>query len=307
MRPSIALLVLFATPLFGQRASASVVFSCDFEWGADWNCSQGDTAPVANGWDGVQCFNRGGDFEAAYVNAAGAKQGMRGFIQYWDATPSQGAAQDIWLISTSISFPLDYYIGYWFKIDANWDWGDVTSLKVIKTNFADNSNTSWDINWTSSANYPNPSEYYVVDGSNWTGAANCGQTINTDEMIRQGMGCWNHIADGQWHHFIWHMNHAAGTLSLWIDGSDALQMQLITPPFGSPFSDGVNGLERWNFGGNISDGGGGYAEMYTAYDDIIIATTRAEVESFLGVGQPDTTAPNMSNPQPSGQLLCTDE
>jgi len=70
--------LLFILP---PAAHAEVVFSDDFEWGSDWNSSQGTTAPIANGWSGILCTNRGGSYEAAYVNSAGAKQGSRGFIQ----------------------------------------------------------------------------------------------------------------------------------------------------------------------------------------------------------------------------------
>lgn len=269
--------------LISNTAQARIIFSDDFEWGLDWNTSMGSTIPISQGWSGgILADEGGGSLYVGYVNATGAKQGSRGFVQYWDQV-DLGMAQNCWLNTNDITFPGHYYLGYWFKVDPLWDWGGVDSLKVIKTNFADIENTTWDINWANGGNFLNPNEYFVVDGQNWTGNTGCERTLVTDDTVRASFGCWSTINDGQWHYFIWDFNHEAGTLGLKIDGTDAFQMDIKTSPYGAPYEAGVNGLERWNFGGNISAGGGGVAEMYTAYDDVIICTSETEALSFLGV------------------------
>jgi len=269
--------LLFILPL---AAHAEVVFSDDFEWGSDWNSSQGTTAPIANGWSGILCTNRGGSYEAAYVNSAGAKQGSRGFIQYWDQTEEQGSAQDIWLTTAGIEFPDEYYVGYWFKVDPGWGWaGNVNSLKIIKTEYV--GGTTWNINWCHVFIQYCADGWCNVDGTNWTGDASCEASISTDAN-KYVFGCWSDVADGNWHYFVWHMKHSTGVLECSIDGVDAIQMSPAAAP-GSPYTAGVS-TTRWNFGGNITDGGGTKAEQWTAYDDLIIATTEDEVLDFLGMG-----------------------
>ncbi len=276
-------LILLTIPL---SVPADVIFSDDFEWGSDWDSSQSSVAPTANGWDGTLIANRGGSYEACYVNAAGAKQGARGFIQYWDTIEGTGA-QDIWLTTNSITFTNEYYIGFWFKVDTNWDWGSVSSLKLIKTNYADVGNTTWDIVWYSNFIAACGDSWCNIDGTNWTGDSGCDAALCPGGSAAEVFGCWSDVDDGNWHYFIFHINHSGNIMTIEIDGNDAGQMSP-TGDYGTPFTDGINGSERWNFGGNITNGGGGYSEMYTAYDDLIIATTKEEVETFLGVSGSST-------------------
>lgn len=291
---SIISVVLFPTIAFG-----SVIFSDDFEWGEDWNSSQGSTAPVANGWNnGILMANRGGDFEAAYVNAVGAKQGLRGFIQYWDQESGYGDAQNIFLNTSGLVFPDEYYLGYWMRVDPNWDWGEVQSLKIVKTNLGLG---TWDIAWVTQGQMiqycggdgldGGVDDWCYVGTLHWTGDADPIASISTDEAGYSVFGNWSEIDGGAWHYFVWHFDHANNILELSVDGSSAYQMSSDPFPINGIFASGVT-LERWNFGGNITNGGGGYDEMYTAYDDLIIATSEVEVSDFLGVTESgDTTAP----------------
>ena len=267
---------------------SETLFSDDFEWGSDWNSSQSADIPQANGWGGVLATDFGGSYETMYVNsAAGSKSGTRALVQYWDNTG--GATQESWLTQQPISgwsFPNEYYIGYWFKVDTNWSWGSATSLKTWKVNYV-TGDTTWDIGWMSGFVVACGDDWCNVDGTNWTGDSNCVAAIHTDEDCREVFGCWSDVNDGEWHYFIWHMNHSDEVIELSIDGNDASQMSP-TGGYGSPFTSGV-GTTRFNFGGNLSSGGGGYNEMFTAHDDLIIATTLAEVTTFLGVGEASTT------------------
>lgn len=295
------LLVIFVAFLLPLTLNAEVLFSDDFEWGADWNSGQANAEAIASahGWGSVAVGmqNRGGSYEAAYINSAGAKQGSRGFIQYWDKTTEYAYAQDIWLKSYPVFnfFPDEYYIGYWFKVDPEWGWaGDSNSLKIIKTNFGDGGSTTWDIVWKHIYSPYCGDTWCYVDSNNWTGDAGCDASIQVGPDAGSMMlGCWSAMMDGEWHCFIWHMKHSTGVLTLSIDGEDALQMKSASAP-GAIYQAGV-GSVRWEFGGNITNGGGTKAEQWTAYDDLIIATTRTEVEDFLGVSGATPAPPTLSN------------
>lgn len=277
------LLTIVITLMAASAPKAEVLFSDDFEWGADWNSSMTSVVPVSNGWGGVLVTQPGGDFENIYVNSVGAKNGSRGLVQYWDSDTSD--SQESWLTQDPISgwsFPDEYYIGYWEKIDPNWDWGGATSLKLWKVNYT-SADTTWDIGWLSSFVMACGDSWCNVDGTNWTGDDNCEGVIHTDEDVAEVFGCWSDVADGEWHYFVWHMDHSGEVIELHIDGDDATQMSPTDQSYGLPYTGGV-GTSRFNFGGNLSGEGGGYDEMYTAHDDLIVATTEEEVLSFLGVG-----------------------
>lgn len=122
-------------------------------------------------------------------------------------------------------------------------------------------------------------------------------TICTDEWGKNTFSGWNSISDGNWHYFVWHFNHSTGTLELFIDGVSAANTNVATAYPGTGW-DSAFGI---SFGGNITNGGGGVNEMWTKYDDIIIATTKTEVENFLGIGtQVTTPQDNISPASPSG-------
>lgn len=278
----IAIMLLMAT-----QAQASVIFQDDFEWSADWNSTQ--DLPVGCVWTSKTTVDPGGSYESMYVNATGAKNGSRGMIQYWDSPTS--ATHENWITKAGLTMPDEYYIGYWFKVDPSWSWGSAASLKIIKQNVGA-ANTTWDINWISQgtmnayccgdAAAGGLDDWCVINGTRWTGDSALLASIATDEMAYKMYGNWSEIDDGNWHYFVWHMKHSTETLELSVDGSNAYQMGANQWPPASNYSEGVN-TERFSFGGNFSNGGGGVNEMYTAYDDVIIATTEAEVLSFLSV------------------------
>lgn len=280
--PAVVALFLFAT-----TAQSEVLFSEDFEWGQDWQYSDGNTVPIANGWDEILMQNRGGAYDVAYVNSLGGKDGGRGFIQYWDTTPGVGG-QDAWLVRYDVGFGDGYYIGYYYRVDPQWSWGDVGSLKVFKTGFANGGDT-WDVNWVTPGTMieycgNSISGWCNVDGSYWTSALPAsGGAMSTDMAVDKVVGSWNTINDGNWHYIIHHIDHASGIYDLSIDGVDITHMDDPTPRTAFPYTEGIDDSfpRGWNFGGNITNGGGGKSEMWSAYDKLIIATTEAEVLSFL--------------------------
>lgn len=264
-----AVSIVFGIMVFLPLSHAEILLGDHFDSQPDWNSSQ--SSSLLDVWGSVQMNNRGGTYEAAYISATGAHGSSgKGFTQYWDQTTSMGSAQDIWLIKNNINFPNEWYLGYWYKVDTNWDFGSVASLKLLKIHF--DNGTTFDINWASwySSLYPTEAQWPP---------SGCDFQYKTDEWGLNSFGCWNAIADGNWHYFVWHFNHSEGTISLSIDGEDAANTSNATNFQGSGW-DPAYGI---SFGGNITDGGGGTDEMWTKYDDIVIATTKSEVESFLNV------------------------
>ncbi len=256
-------------------ATAEIIFSDHFDSQPDWNTSQDNNS--LSGWSGNLAQNRGGNYEAGYISASGAHGAQgKGFIQYWDKTTGYSYAQDNWLIKNDINFPNDWYLGYWFQHDANWDWGSAASLKLLKVHF--NDGTTWDIYNTN----------FCAGCPNWRVPEGAGFSLCTDDSGQNWAGSWNDLGN-EWHYYVWHFNHNEGTLELTIDGNNAMKTNYPTNYPGSGW-DRSYGM---SFGGNISNGGGGVNEMWTKYDDIVIATTLGEVHNFLGVQE---TAPSIDAP-----------
>lgn len=244
-------------------ASAEVIFSDNFDAQPDWNSSM-DASQLLK-WDEKMAENRGGQYEASYISSDGAYGGQgKGFIQYWDEASGYSYAQDNWLMKNNVNFPNEWYLGYWFQHDPEWDWGSVGSLKLLKVHF--NTGATWDIYATN----------FCAACPDWQVPSGSGYSWCTDDAGRNWAGSWNAL-NGEWHYFVWRFNHSAGTISLTIDGVNAMETNYQTDYPGSGW-DSEYGI---SFGGNISNGGGGKNEMWTKYDNIIIATTVQEVEDFL--------------------------
>jgi len=259
---------------------AEIIFSDHFDNQPEWDMTQ--SSSLLSGWTSKLGQNRGGNFEVGYINAIGAHGGSgKGFVQYWDRTGEYGYAQDCWLSVSPVNYPNEFFIGYWFQFDPNWGWAGpdqmIAALKLWKIHF--NNGENWGVGWGTFC-------YQCFDAP-WQGAPygpppGCGYALCTTEG-QNWAGCYNALG-GEWHYFIWHINHSAGFANLTIDGEDAMQTSNPTAFEGTGWDSGY-GI---SFGGNVTDGGGSVNEMWTKYDDVIIATTLTEVEEFLGVdGSPD--------------------
>jgi len=248
-------------------AAGDILFGTHFDDENDWNTSQ--LASLLNDWDQVSSQNRGGSYEVGYIGQNGEASG-KCFKQLWDTTSGTGA-QDCWLIKNHIDLPDEFWLGYKFKVDTNWDWGSAVSLKIMKLHFSNGD--TFDINWCNS-HYGMPSPWVPPGG---------GFSIATDTMGKNWFGRWADIDDGAWHTFIWHFKHSTNTLECFVDGVDA-KLTSETPAFpGTGWDDGTVSGYAISFGGNITNGGGGVSEMWDKYDDICIGTTRAKVEEYLGI------------------------
>ena len=270
---------------------SGIIFSDHFDNQPDWDTSQ--SVDLLDKWTSVTAENRGGNYEAGYINSEGSHGSGKGFIQYWDKTEEYGSAQNCWLnVKNSFEFPNEWYLGYWYKVDPEWDFGGIDSLKTMKIHFNDcvgecqpygsNSGTTWDVGYwrTNGISYC---------GDDWCSVnSSCGAQLSTDEYARKVFGCWNEIAnpnsgpnDDGWNYFIWRFNHEKNLVELEINGRDQLK---ISPSSSQDFpGNGWNGPYGLNFGGNPTDGGGGANEMWQAYDDIVIATSKELVEDFMGI------------------------
>ncbi len=286
-RTILILIIFFSGIFFGSPVSkAAIIWGDNFDSQPDWDMSQ--SADLLSFWTGKLGENRGGDYEVGYINTNGA-HGVsgKGFIQYWDQVDG-GYAQDSWLTAQDvIDFPNEWYMGYWFKVDPNWDLGDLTSVKIMKIHF--NDGTTWDLYWTN---------FIASCGDSWCNAdASCEFQISSDEWAKKVFGCWSEIEDSLsgpnndgWNYFIWHFNHSENLVELEIDGVDAVR---VAPSVLSEFpGTGWDGSYGLSFGGNVTNGGGGVDEMWQAYDDVVITTTKEDTEDFLGIAEADTTPPS---------------
>jgi hypothetical protein len=280
---------VMALLLMPFMVNATVIFSDNFDDQPDWNGSQ--SYALLSKWTGSLCnTDRGGSFPyVGYIdnkNFYGASG--KGFTQYWDAISGE-YAQDCWLTAGNLSWSQynNIYMGYHFKIDSNWQWGSANRLKLGKIHFSDDS--TWDFG-------------YWADWCAYCGTGNCyppsgaGFTICTDEAGLNAYGNWNALTKGVWHSFVWNFNLGTGVLTLKIDGVDAANTSFSTA-FPTTAFDNAYGASMF---GNVSGTGIG-VEAYTAWDNFIIATTEAEVTSFLGSGT--TTVPTVTGCTLSGASM----
>lgn len=256
--------------------NARVILSDNFDSQVDWNSTTNTSPPTESIWTSAIQTNYGGSLYVMYIDST-VRHGTsgKGLRQYWDYRDPAGSAQDAWLYTADITWSSEtqIYIGYWWKIDTNMLTliEEVDNLKVMKLQTA--SGGTWDLGyWKSFSPYCcSPTGCYPPDG--------CSKILGTDQQGNKSFGCWTDVIDGEWHSFIWGINFTTGELSLEIDGVDA-----DNTPSCSTTIQGTNLVDDYfSIGGNMVGSYQGYPEGYTAWDDIIVATTKAEVETFLGI------------------------
>lgn len=290
---------LSAWLLLSTAATAEILFSEDFDDQADWNSSQ--SSDLLDNWDGRASSNRGGDLEVTYINSAGGHgETGKGFTQFWDSTEPYHMAQgaQIWTSAATFHPPEDFYVGFWYQVDPRWDWGGADRLKIFRI-----------YNHTGSSVIPTWSNFCSEaedngSGGTWAVPPGCGMAICTNPS-RQWAGCWNDINDGGWHSFIFHFASSGelDTYQVWVDGNESTYGNVSGDFFpDGPFDGSLN--FGFSFGGNLSDGGGGVSEMWSRYDNIVVATSFEDVVAFLGVQTTDVTPPVMSSLAPASPQLC---
>lgn len=241
-----------------------IIFGDHFDDSPDWNSNQYPPTLPQN-WPQVLMDDITATAVGTIDSNGSAHATGKGITQRWAYRESSGNAQNCSFDKTNLNFPDEFYLGYNFRVDPNWNWAAANSLKIMKIHF--NDNTTWDIYWTN----------FCAGCPSWNVPSGCGFSICTDYYGRNWFGCWNSIADGEWHRFIWHVKHSTGTLELFVDGEDAARTSYDTDFPGTGF-DSVYGL---HIGGNLSGSGAGLDNMWTMYDDICVGTTYEVVDSFL--------------------------
>jgi hypothetical protein len=257
--------------------SGEVIFGDHFDSQVDWNSTQDSN--LLDVWDQQQCGagNNYGDYLGGYIDSQGAHDEGKGFRQYWDKDYGEDYAQDCWLINNDVDFPDEWYLGYWYRHQGDWDWGHIdTNLKLLKIHF-DNPETTWDLGyWTrfyASGTTGYPRGYSLPEGCDIKAPA-------TDEWGGSWVDyCWDNN-DEEWHYWIWHVEHSTNTLEVFVDGVSVKDN--VTPEYPG---DGFAYEYGMSFGGNIGGGfdDSGVGEYWTDYDDVVVATSRIEVEEFLGL------------------------
>ena len=153
------------------------------------------------------------------------------------------------------------YIGYWWKHDSGWNWGGDDTHKWIYFPEASGERTMLSFN---------DGAICFFDGNSYS-------LCTTDHPNVNG-SAWRN--DSTWHSYIIYASPANKDIRIWYDGDE--------------LSWNGNNLNA-NFGGSSFDSGGGNVLVFgyqarpdwgsgnvSYFDDTIVASTKGEVESFLG-------------------------
>lgn len=159
------------------------------------------------------------------------------------------------------------WVGFWYKHNASWSWGSDQTMKWFKfTTQGGNTNLNYDQNH---------------------------RFIPPDSSLLKSDMAFN-LTDDTWHYYVVYVKHSTGAgiydgeLRLWQDGIEAIW----TVESGATTS---NTTINWGSGSTFTDTGAAWGWGWqdrdgwpdnnnkAYWDDIIIASTEAEVLSFLGV------------------------
>jgi hypothetical protein len=253
--------------LINTTANATVYFSDHFS--TNWVYTAGDPPSP---WDEYFCNPCGSGQIADSLGKTG--MGLRydwstGIASYGIASPYSATA-GLGAV----------YVGYWWRHSSGWVWGPDNQDKWIyfpqvggKRNML--------------SHYGN-----AVCLFNRLGESSSYGYCSTN-LPDSSQSAW--LNDTSWHSFVWYINPAGGTLQGWYDGT------LITwsgsPQYNGTSFDSGDG-NQFVFGYQSRDGWGNQS---TYFDDVVIASTKAEVDSFLGIGT-DSTAPVITVTNPTGTL-----
>ena len=276
-----AVIIIFL--LIPVWVSATTYISDHFDAQDDWVGKVGATCyDPPSPWDGYGYYCR----EGFYINATGAHGGSgKGVTINWTQSMTETA------LTTPTSVPTgksELWIGFWYKHSSGWNWGSDTTHKWYygpETNASDRMMINYD-------------QYHRAF---WAGNTQFQSNIPFN------------VNDDEWHSVIIYLKHSTGTgnndgaIRMWWDGTEATWTGLdahvgrtnLQCDFGSGATwtsySCIGFQSRPNWGsGNIS-----------YYDDIIFASTEAEVTEFLGLDEDPAPAPPtlkfyLTNPSSSG-------
>jgi hypothetical protein len=265
------LLVLCVLPV---HLGATTYLADHFDMGVDTNVPSGNASQITSETTGG--WTLAGPTEGAAIDilSAAAHSGARGLRFSWvngDGTTVAGTLSGMVGGVTSFwtSYPDSLWVGYWFRSSIATGGPDGNDhLKILRL-YGGGSSIIPDI-------YYNSGEYVITMGG---------------YPYRTGY----YQDDTDWHYFIWQFTGASsgsgtdGAIRLSVDGTEVYAKTDCT--FSGTRTDiGWNDINE-----NLSGGWSGGA-FTTDWDDFIIATTEAEVESFLGIdATPAPAPPTLSN------------
>jgi len=273
------ILLLFIFLIYPNISKAEVIFGDHFDNQPDWDGCSDPPAPWADfGYRRDRWCNTatiGGDWPDAHGTSG------KSFRIEW---PPHGYPMwQLYLPTYAAEGLNDFYTGFWYKHNAGWDFGTDATHKWVYLPETNSGNRNM-INYQSryGAQYGHA---IVPDGS----------TVIVSDIPFD-------VNDDDWHYVIIYLKHSTGSgnndgqLRLWWDGVEANWRQRW-----SPYEDWDN--THINFGSGSTwtsfmaygyqdraDSETGYSwglGNTEYYDDIVIATTKEDVERFLGVDVSD--------------------
>ncbi len=270
---------------FFPLAHAQILFGDHFdshpEWDGRTTSVSGLTGETVGNWSTIwhspQSDLNYGAVSSSFRNGTAGKGFQFKMSTNGGAAPSAAQESCIFAVS-SLSQPTLFW-GYWYKA-SKVDWG--TGGKILKlTRFypsAGSSGPSIIPEW-----YNYEMNVYYNGSNHFTGYR---------------------LNDTNWHSHIWEFqrgnNANDGVIRLWADGVLVWSDTAVNwGGTGTNFTFNAFPVMQGNMSGNYNGG-----DLYTYWDDFVFATTRVEVENFIGVtigdSTPDTTIDTTAPNVPSG-------
>lgn len=249
--------------MISSVSTADIIFSDDFEISiADWD-GRNDSLSLVDSesggdWDTVWCSTQSDDCHAE-ISAAygyGSTKGLR-FTMTVNGCSAPNVAQEACFFGNMSSVSENtLYLGFRFKMSTT-DWGTISSNKTLKMTRI------------------------------YSGEKSIVPIITGDDhnLIIAGLGGLSGMdtgydfTDTDWHTYVLQLTagtSSAGIIRLWVDGVLEFENTTVDYPATTLHFAYFPMLQ-----GNLSGGYNG-PQLFTYWDDYIWATTKAEVDSFLG-------------------------
>lgn len=259
-------LLLFAVPVSAE------VYICDnFDAQDDWHptvCDSKDPERIPpDPWSYVLCDTN------LYIDSTAAHGGSgKGFGINWAQSMNEVGLH---APSSVFSGKTEVWVGFWFRHNSEWNWGGDTTYKWFRFGAeGDTINLNYDKNH---------------------------RCIIGDTLLQSNIPFIP--SDGNWHAVIIYLKHNSkgnhdGQLRLWWDGVEAewtVQYGSMSGNTTVCFNDGYSTWPSINLTWGYQSRPDWGHENKSYFDDIIIASTKEEVENFLGAGgspEPSNSAPS---------------
>jgi|GEM_PF-2374696 len=265
--------VFIATMTFGTTAQAEVLFSDDLEGHAPWDgCPDDSFSEHLQDWSGYFGTWTCGIFEIENTD------GNNTFKFNWpQSISSLGPAVPRELTAGRGSV----YLGFRWRHDAGWDWGTDNTHKWVYLPTANGERTMLSIVYGSIA---------FFDGYDYHMHATSDPDADSEEWLD----------DTGWHDVVVFAAPDASTIRVWYDGEELTwaENNVGGASFGGPAFDDDAGSNIVFGYQSRTDWGPGNT---TYFDDLIVATTKAEVDAFLGLDDPSETGESGSGTSGGGE------